>query len=416
MQSLQPVAEQQIDNVGKDDEIKRYHIPAHEQRIGNAETNGCDLGQFAVSQPGLYAEGERAIGQVEERHVLFVGPSTPLAIGAPDFLATQFVAILGFARERYIVEGIEEMQMALVTIYLLQLLGHIAIATPKHAVATHHDGTETDAATVGECGQVLLVGVDDDKYLVTAYPYLSAVTILSLHIDATDRHEQMGGQVGNGVARFAGIRASGFPMNIPEPETAMGILADFRHQREVVNFLTINHFVHRITVDTVGFAGIDIVAIHQQGSCGVGGQPADTTAPSYLVDTTRCGGKQYVTALAQHPTDIVDVGHTTALLGDDAIKTIGASHVDLVIKSRDGMYLTRETIFGQKVTVDRRNLKREDAMRRGTPKHAMTVVSHIGYLVGTQTVILSDGIKVVAMVIGDNQTTVLLNLDLLSAV
>ena len=152
---------------------------------------------------------------------------------------------------------------ALVAVYLPQLPGHIAIATPKYAVATHDDRTEADATAVGESGQGLFVDVDDGQYLVAAYPHLTVVTILGFHLDATDGHVQTGWQVGNGVARLDGGCASGLAMNIPQPKAAMGVLADFGHQREVGYFFPIGHRVHRIAVDSVGFAGIDFVAVGQ---------------------------------------------------------------------------------------------------------------------------------------------------------
>ena len=56
LQPLQAISEQQIDHASKDDEIKHQHIPAHQQRIGNAEINGSDLRQFPISQLCLYGE------------------------------------------------------------------------------------------------------------------------------------------------------------------------------------------------------------------------------------------------------------------------------------------------------------------------------------------------------------------------
>ncbi len=43
LQTLQTIAEQQIDDISKDEEVEHHHIPAHQQRIGDAEINGGDL-------------------------------------------------------------------------------------------------------------------------------------------------------------------------------------------------------------------------------------------------------------------------------------------------------------------------------------------------------------------------------------
>ena len=54
--------------------------------------------------------------QVQELHILLVRPLTPLTTTrAQDALTVQTVAIKRLSRQRCIVEGIEEMQMTLVT-------------------------------------------------------------------------------------------------------------------------------------------------------------------------------------------------------------------------------------------------------------------------------------------------------------
>ena len=106
---LQTVTEQQPYQEGKNDEIEHHHIPAHQQREGDAEADGCHLRQFAVGQFGLYAESKRAVGQVQECHVLLLTPGTPLALATQDVLVTQLVAIQSLACQWSIIEGIEEM-------------------------------------------------------------------------------------------------------------------------------------------------------------------------------------------------------------------------------------------------------------------------------------------------------------------
>ena len=101
-----------------------------------------------------------------------------------------------------------------------------------------------------------------------------------------------------------------------------------------------------------------------------------------------------------------------APLRNDTIKTVGAAHVYLAVKGHDGMHLAQEAVLGQEVTIDRRYFNREDAVRRGAPEHAMTIIDHIGHLIGTQAVSLSDGIQVMTMVVGNHQTVVLPDLDL----
>ena len=43
LQPLQAIAEQEIDHKSNDEEVEHHHIPAHQQRIGDAEINGGDL-------------------------------------------------------------------------------------------------------------------------------------------------------------------------------------------------------------------------------------------------------------------------------------------------------------------------------------------------------------------------------------
>ena len=90
LQPFQTIAEQLKDNVDEEDEIKHYHVPAHQQRIGNAELNSFHLRQFAVGQLSLNAEGERAIRQIKEIDVPPVAPGTPLVV-------IQLIAIEGLA-------------------------------------------------------------------------------------------------------------------------------------------------------------------------------------------------------------------------------------------------------------------------------------------------------------------------------
>ena len=78
LQPFQAILEQEIDHASKDDEIKHQHIPAHQQRIGNAEINGSDLRQFPISQLRLHGERKHAVWQIQELNILLVGPCTPM--------------------------------------------------------------------------------------------------------------------------------------------------------------------------------------------------------------------------------------------------------------------------------------------------------------------------------------------------
>ena len=52
---------------------------------------------------------------LQELHILLVGPLTPLASQAHDAFIIQTVAIKRLSCQRCIVEGIEEMQVTLIT-------------------------------------------------------------------------------------------------------------------------------------------------------------------------------------------------------------------------------------------------------------------------------------------------------------
>ena len=60
-QSLQPVAEQQIDEPGKEYKVEQYHIPSHQQGVSDTEADRSYLRQLAVGQKGLYTEGVRTV-------------------------------------------------------------------------------------------------------------------------------------------------------------------------------------------------------------------------------------------------------------------------------------------------------------------------------------------------------------------
>ena len=116
LQPLQAISEQQIDHASKDDEVKHQHIPAHQQRIGNAEINGSDLRQFPISQLCLYGERKHTVWQIQELYILLVGPCTPTPPRRKKALIVQTVTIERLACQRCIIERIEEMQMSFVAI------------------------------------------------------------------------------------------------------------------------------------------------------------------------------------------------------------------------------------------------------------------------------------------------------------
>ena len=83
------------------------------------------------------------------------------------------------------------MQVSLVATQFLKFLGHVTIATPQHAIAAHHDGSETDGATVCKFSKVFLVVIDDGKNFVATNPYLIVETVLRFNLNVTNRHEQL---------------------------------------------------------------------------------------------------------------------------------------------------------------------------------------------------------------------------------
>ena len=93
LQPLQAISEQEIDHASKDDEVKHQHIPAHQQRIGNAEINGSDLRQFPISQLRLHGERKHAVWQIQELYILLVGPCTPTPPRRKNALIVQTVTI-----------------------------------------------------------------------------------------------------------------------------------------------------------------------------------------------------------------------------------------------------------------------------------------------------------------------------------
>ena len=96
----------------------------------------------------------------------------------------------------------------------------------------------------------------------------------------------------------------------------------------------------------------------------------------------------------------------------DVVETIGAANIDFPVEGCNGMNLARESVFSQQITIDRWHLNGKDTMGGGTPKQAMTVVSHVCHLIGAQTIGLSNGIEFAALLIGYNQTIVFLHLHL----
>ena len=106
-QFLQTEAEQQIDQIAKGDEVERHHIPAHQQRIGNRESDFRHFRQFAISQLCLYAQRVGAMRQIQELHTLLLAPDTP-------FVIIETVAVKRLSRQRGVVEGIDELQLRLV--------------------------------------------------------------------------------------------------------------------------------------------------------------------------------------------------------------------------------------------------------------------------------------------------------------
>ena len=103
-------------------------------------------------------------------------------------------------------------------------------------------------------------------------------------------------------------------------------------------------------------------------------------------------------------------------IAPNGIETIRAANVYLAVEGSNGMHLSRETILGQEITIYRRHLDGKDAMSRGSPKHAVPVVHHIRHLVGAEPVCLGDGIEVVVVPVGNNQSLVLLHLHFQSVV
>ena len=89
------------------------------------------------------------------------------------------------------------MQISLTAFYLLQLVGHVAIASPQHAVAPQDDRADAHVSAVGECSKLLFVGIDNGNDFVTANPDLAAIPILGFYLDVADGRVQMAGQVGN---------------------------------------------------------------------------------------------------------------------------------------------------------------------------------------------------------------------------
>ena len=53
---------------------------------------------------------------------------------------------------------------------------------------------------------------------------------------------------------------------------------------------------------------------------------------------------------------------------------------------------------------DRRNSHRENAVLRGAPKRAVTVVRHPYHIIGTQSVGFCHGIELLAVVVEDTQS------------
>ena len=80
------------------------------------------------------------------------------------------------------------------------------------------------------------------------------------------------------------------------------------------------------------------------------------------------------------------------------------------------MHLACQSVLGRQVAVNRRHFYGEDAVRRGSPQHAMPVVGDIGYLVGAEAISLGQGIQGAVMVVGDDEAMVLLDLYLQSAI
>ena len=68
------------------------------------------------------------------------------------------------------------------------------------------------------------------------------------------------------------------------------------------------------------------------------------------------------------------------------------------------MYLAIETFLLHEIAEERRDLNGEDTMQRCAPEQSMTIVGHIGHLIGTQTVILCNGIEFMALSVGNDQS------------
>ena len=96
-----------------------------------------------------------------------------------------------------------------------------------------------DGTTIGKSGKVFLTGIDDNKNLITAYPRLTAITILGRHLDVAERILQVSRQIGKGFTYHARIIADSLSVNILAPETALSILPDIGSQRDIVDLGTL---------------------------------------------------------------------------------------------------------------------------------------------------------------------------------
>ena len=153
----------------------------------------------------------------------------------------------------------------------------------------------------------------------------------------------------------------------------------------------------------VGLACIHLVALHQQCCRGIRREPADASTAPYTIDAARCGGKHVVALMAQRPADVADGLHSLALPRADAVESVRASNVEVSVEGRDGINLTGQSVFPQYVTVNRWHFNSKDAMRGGSPEHAVTVVGHIRHLIGAKPVGLTDCVEFTVIIVSNYQ-------------
>ena len=266
----------------------------------------------------------------------------------------------------------------------------------------------------GQLGQVLLAGIDDGEDFVSSNPYLVAVPVLRHDLEVTDGLEQCGGQVVDGFASLAGVFSACLAMYVFQPELSVLALAYFGDQWQRVDQLLALFVL--IEPYAVRFAGIYLVAVHEHGGGGVRRHSADGAVRPNLVDAAGGGDEQSVAGVAHGPADIADFRNAPALSVGDAEESVGAADIYFAVIGRDGMHLAGQAVLGQQVAVYRRHLDGEYSVCRGSPEHAVSVVGDVGHLVGTEAVGLGDGIQGMILVVGDDESKILLDLGFESAV